>query len=505
MKNKFLYILIIVLFAVACSEDILDVPNENSYNGSTFFTTVTSYKEASTAMYTPLLFEGMYCREFYFIFDLLGNDAEKNFSLIGGLLELPLYTHTPNTGELSFIWNSCYKIVFRTNFVLDLMEKWEPADDLEIALKQRITGEASFLKSLAYFWLVTCYGDVPLKKTLADHEILECERDPVAEIWASIERDLQSAVNNLPVDYESDEDYGRATKGAAVALLGKSYLYQKKYSEAIAEFIKLESAPYDYDLTESLDDLFVNDQKTKETLFAVMHGEWQGWGVANAYYMFGSGQEGWGGKATHTGRAMEYGFNDWWNVLVSDALVEAYTYTDESGTSYIDPRAALTYYSNESQGGDVTWCDECAEGAKSYPDYIKEGQVSWRKYEYYERKDKYGTPDSPINGQIIRYADVLLMLAEAYIETGAVDNALPLINRVRVRSDAFEYTSLGSQSDARAILKHERQIELAGEQSRFFDLVRWGSLVETINAEKQAAIGIQPVKRFSCIITYSSK
>lgn len=498
MKNKVLYTLIIVLFTVACSENILDVPNENSYDGSTFFTTATSYTEASTAMYTPLLFNGMYSREFYFIFDLLGNDAEKNFSLGGGLLEFPLYTFTPNNSELNYFWNSSYKIVFRTNFVLDLMEKWETSSEADSQLKQQITGEASFLKALAYFWLVTCYGDVPLKNSIADHAILECERTPAADIWASIETNLKNAIDNLPVSY-SDDDYGRATRGAAVALLGKAYLFQKKYAEAIVEFNKLENAPYDYDLAESLDDIFIKDTKTKETVFAVMHGEWQGWGVGNPYYYFG-GQEGWGDKITISGRAMEYGFNDWWNVLVSDALVESFHYTDLSGARYIDPRAALTFYSNEAQGGDVTWCDECDQGAQSYPDYVKEGQVSWRKYEFYEVVNSYGNPDSYINSQIIRYADVLLMLAEANIETGAVNNALTLINRVRARSGAFEYTTLGNQDQARTILRHERQMELAGEQTRFFDLVRWGTLVQTINAEKQAALSIQPVKDYHVLL-----
>ena len=79
MKTKIIYSLLIVLFTMSCSEDILDVPNENAYNGDTFFTTPAAYEEAATAMYTPLLHNGMYAREFYFIFDLLGNDADKNF------------------------------------------------------------------------------------------------------------------------------------------------------------------------------------------------------------------------------------------------------------------------------------------------------------------------------------------------------------------------------------------------------------------------------------------
>jgi len=503
MKKKLFYIIFIAAFLGACSESFLDVKNEDDYDASSFFTNATTVTEASTAMYTPLLFQGMYEREFYFIFDLLGNDANKNFPLQGSLLDFPLYTHSPNSGELNYLFNSCYKMVFRANMMLDILSKWEPVIESEIALKTRIAGEAKFIKSLAHFWLVTCYGDVPLKKTLADHYILQSPRDPKADIWADIELNLTEAIPMLPVSYPEVNsviaDYGRVTKGAAEALLGKTYLFQQKYTEAIAEFTKLQTAPYDYDLAESLDDIFINDLKTKETIFAVMHGEWQGWGVGNAYGMFG-GQETWGGKHTHTGRAMEYGFKDWWNVNVSDALVSAFAYEDESGDPYIDPRAKLTYYDDGAHGGDTTYCDECADGLIEYDTVVTSGLVSWRKYGMYESRPSYGQPDSYINSQVIRYADVLLMLAEAYIENNQADLALPLINAVRARSGAFEYTTLGTQAEARAILRHERHIELAGEQTRFFDLVRWGTLIETINVEKLASDGVQPVKPYHVLL-----
>ncbi|HCI55353.1 MAG TPA: RagB/SusD family nutrient uptake outer membrane protein [Bacteroidales bacterium] len=327
---------------------------------------------------------------------------------------------------------------------------------------------------------------------------------PKAEIWAAIEADLTDAIDKLPLaqDY-APSDYGRASRGAAVALLGKAYLYQKKYTQAITEFTKLMKPPYDYDLANSLDDIFIHDLKTKETIFAVMHGEWQGWGVGNAYGMFG-GQESWANKTTHTGRAMEYGFNDWWNVLISPTLVDAFTYNDESGVSYIDPRAALTFYDNldGTKGGDTIYCEECPDGKLSYAKAVgTAGPIySWRKYELYELRKNYGQPDSYINSQVIRFADVLLMLAESYIENNEVEKALPLINKVRKRSGAFEYTSLGTQPEAREILRHERRIELAGEQSRYFDLVRWGILVQTINAEKQIVEKTQPVKDFHVLL-----
>lgn len=92
------------------------------------------------------------------------------------------------------------------------------------------------------------------------------------------------------------------------------------------------------------------------------------------------------------------------------------------------------------------------------------------------------------------------MLAESYIETNDLTKALPLINQVRVRSGAFAYTSLGTQTEARTILRRELRIELAGEQSRYFDLVRWGILVQTINAEKQIVESIQPVKDYHVLL-----
>lgn len=134
------------------------------------------------------------------------------------------------------------------------------------------------------------------------------------------------------------------------------------------------------------------------------------------------------------------------------------------------------------------------------PDYVAGPYdldvISWRKYQRYENIESEGLPQSPINSHIIGYADVMLLLAEAYIESGQVGDALPLINRVRARSGAYEYTNLGAQDAARTILRHERQIELAGEQSRFFDLVRWGILVPTINSEKSD----QPVKDYHVLL-----
>jgi hypothetical protein len=156
-------------------------------------------------------------------------------------------------------------------------------------------------------------------------------------------------------------------------------------------------------------------------------------------------------------------------------------YPDESGDTYTDPRAAVTFYDNlGTKGGDEQYCDECPDGIESYAGAVgTEGPIfSWRKYELYEQRHNYGQPDSYINSQVIRFADVLLMLAESYIETNAVSNALPLLivsGNVRVRLSISRWERR---------MRHGRFCaasagRLAGEQARYFDLVR-GSLVSTV-------------------------
>src|SRR5207253_9377284 len=128
---------------------------------------------------------------------------------------------------------------------------------------------------------------------------------------------------------------------------------------------------------------------------------------------------------------------------------------------------------------------ECAGGAIAYP-YATRG-YRWLKYEYYNKVAQIGGTYSGINGQVIRYADVLLLLAESYIQQGNTGSApLALINQVRNRVGAVPYPSLGDQAAAFDILKRERRLELSGEQARYFDLIRWGIAKQTLNAERAA-------------------
>ncbi|MEL6922901.1 MAG: RagB/SusD family nutrient uptake outer membrane protein [Bacteroidota bacterium] len=506
MKKLLLTLSALVVFAVSCSEDVFNVPNENAYSDATYFASAAQFNEALTATYSTLLHTGMYSRDWYFTFDLLGNDAERDAPLLGDLAELHNFSYNSANPILYNLWRSLYRVVLRANLVITRAGEWEPELDSDAVQRDRFIAEASFLKAFAEGYLVANWGRVPLYPTYDDHFLAEVPRaSSIEEAWSAAEASLLRAIDGLPETAEA----GRATKGAAIALLGRFYMYQGKYNEAITQLEKLTQAPYSYALLDNFDDLFApTTGANSESIFFIPHGEWQGWGVGNAFYMFG-GQETWGGRATHTGRAMEYGWNDWRNVKVNASLVDAYTYADESGADYTDPRAALTFYGDVDSGGDTDFCHGCegtvidpapayfvadadGVGPYMYPFGENDNGYRWRKYNLYEYEEKHSLPQSPINSQVIRYADVLLMLAEAYIETGSTGQALDLINAVRARSGAFEYGSLGDQSSAREIVRRERRLELAGEQLRWFDLNRWGVAKEVINAEKQRELGNQP-------------
>lgn len=475
---------------VGCKKDLLDVKNENNYSDQTYFKKAPQFNEALIATYSVFLHQGMYSREMYFIYDLIGNDAEKDAPLLGDLLQLSDYSYASSNGLPKSLWASLYRMIFRANIVIGKANEWQPTETSDQDLKKQYIAEAKFLRSFAYFYLVNSWGRVPLRLSIEDSKKSASPRVAVTEIWKTIEADLAAAIPGLPVAHDAT-NRGRATKGAAIALLGKSQLFQKKYSEAATTLESLTKMPFAYSLNPSFDNQFSESSGTSpETVFDVPH-KWTDWAIGNQYYMFG-GQEAWGGKTAHTGRAQEYGFNDWRNVFISTAQVNAFTYPHPvTGLAYTDPRAKLTFYGDALSGGDVDYCNTCAGGAKPYVFNASNG-YRWRKYEPYEWLEQSGGPQSSINSQVIRYSDVLLMLAESYIEQNQADKALPLINQVRARVGAVAYPTLGSQTTATSILRRERQVELAGEQVRWFDLVRWGIAKQTLNAEKQIQIGKQP-------------
>jgi len=497
MKKLFLYTLValIVVGMGSCKKSLLDLKSQSAYDYNTYFNNNNAMNEAVVATYATLLHNGLWARDYYFIFDMLGHDAKKTTNLQGGFANLADYSFGTDEGDIAVLWNSLYRMIFRANVVIDRANAWNPASATDQQNAKQYIAEARFLRSYAYFNIVNLWGAAPLI-TAYDSVVNNkyFPRTPAASIWNFIESDLTAAIADLPLEYDAATTLGRATKGAATALLGKTYLYEKKWDLAQTTLEKLTQAPYKYALDPSYDHLFsTTNQTSVENIFQVMNGAWTDWSIGNQYYVFG-GQETWGGKATHSDRAQEYGFKDWFNTYVTTTAVNAFHYPNPiGGAPYVDPRAYSTFYGDKASGGDTVYCEHCALGKISYPFNAADpqGDYSWRKYEYYDMVSSYGGPQSPINGQIIRFADVLLMLAEAHIQQGDISSTpLGLINKVRQRAGAVAYPSLGAnQTAAMDILMRERRLELCGEQSRYFDLIRWGIAKQTINAEKAAEPG----------------
>jgi hypothetical protein len=477
-----------MLGSVSCKKSLLDVENPGAYSYETYFTDAPQINEAVIATYAVLLHNGMWSREYYFIMDLLGNDAKRDAPLQGDIRPLSDYTFNPSNSIITNLWAALYRMVLRANVVVDRATAWNATTDANIALKKQYIAEAKFLRAYANMQLVTLWGRVPLRNSYNEAvNNLYPKRNSTDELWKAVEDDLTAAIADLPLPKDQPAaNLGRATKGSAIALLGRAYLYQKKYQQANTTLLPLTQPPYTYILSPKYDDLFTEtNQSNPEIIFQVMHAKWTDWGIGNQYYVFG-GQETWGNKATHSDRAQEYGFNDWRNVYVSDALVASFRYKDESNKDYLDPRAKSTFYGDAASGGKTDYCNHCPGGTIPFPFTSSEGGYRWRKYQYYEDVKSYGGPASGINSLVIRYADVLLMIAETYIQAGNPDAAKPFINDVRRRSGAFEFTTLGSKDNAMQILMRERRLELGGEQSRYFDLLRWGLLKQELNKELKA-------------------
>jgi hypothetical protein len=296
---------------------------------------------------------------------------------------------------------------------------------------------------------VTRFGDVPLI-TVIPETGAGFPKSPKAEVYNQIIADLQEA--SAVLLEKGQEENGRANKGAAIALLGKVYLYLEQYDQALTEFNKLSG----YGLEANYFDNFMEEtEHGVESIFEVEYDDDLGYSARWNSDVSGAGPN----EATFRGQ--EYGFNDWFNVFPSDDLLNEY----EAG----DPRFSANFYVNgDTFGGGTAVVDHFPSNGG--------GNAGWRKYQNYYKFVNEQAQASGINFKVIRYADVLLMMAEAenFRPGGNQDVAVGYINQVRDRVGMPLLPTGLSQSEVFDALVHERKVELAGEQVRFNDIVRWG-------------------------------
>ena len=475
--NTIKYMLMICLASitwVACSDDFADVDSFDK-NSENFFTSEEEYYQALVAAY-DLLQAG-------YINAILGEIASDN-TLCGGesatdvipWQEIDDMTHTPVNAGLRDIWGRMFAGVNRANYILEFK------DNIEFQGKETILAEATFLRAYYYFELVKWFGDVPLavdKRFLFGDE-QNVDRTPKDQVYAQIEADLIYAASVL--DYTpANGQYGRATKGAALALLGKAYLYQDKFTlaaEALQEVINSGqyalTQPAGVDITEegiyeslskdAYESLFERKgENGTESVFEVQYTDTQGAGFDCLQCVEGNVAVGFSGPRGYSGFHFDSGFS--FNVPTQESY-EAYEANDIrrdlSILNISEWNAATGSVYNEDAG------------------YEQTGLFN-RKY--IPRQDDLNTGDpnlnNPANYRAIRYADVLLMAAEALNRGGGNESlAQDYLNEVRERAGLAPTTAQGSALTE--AIYQERRVELMGEGHRFFDLVRTGRAAQTI-------------------------
>ncbi len=489
IKNSIL-ILILSLTFQSCTEEFLEVELKNDLGVESYYKTPEHAFDALTACYDPIKgrgFMGMTYQYVLYAFDdrcINENSALNEFA----------YAATTNQfqgGQYNWSpWAFCYKGVFRCNLALQHIPGIEiPGEEpTGYSKKERYLAEARFMRAMYYFYLTIHYYHPILLEEPAFDMTYPYTNASNQELWKFIEDDLLYAIDNLPKKSEyAKKDMGRATWGAAKALLGKSYLYQQKWSQAQNEFNDIiQSSEYALSLpagTDSID--YVNAY------------------LANFSYMDLPGKEGTVYDAEHNSESVfeikfinahENVINEWNPGLQGDGSLLA-QYFGPEGFKNVVPKAEMVEEFEATPAG-----HPCPKDPRLYASIFREGDmvdvfnpdnpqymVPFNQYlhsnsgitegyglkKYYfpnHRDDAYGEFLDPTNVRVIRYADILLMYAEASYHTGTGDG-LGALNQVRARAGLEPVDALTPQA-----IMHERDVEFFGEWLRFPDLVRWSQL-----------------------------
>lgn len=462
MKNNLkLYIsAIVVVFATILSgcESFLDKNPQGALTQTTFPVSASDALLATNASYSVMLDLSFHSGIFP-LADIMSDDARKGSNPTDQSSEIgpyENYTFTKTGPELKSWWSTLYLGIKRVNVVIEKV----PAIDMDESLRSRYIAEAKFLRGMFYFDLVKAWGDVPLVLSL--NPPLQMVRSPKADIYNQIIEDLQSAIADLDEkSAQPSEEYGRATKGSARALLAKVYLF-------LGDFVNAEK----YAL-----EVITSNEYGLEPLFTDANGVLGEHGIESVFEIGAIGIEGTGGNQFANVQGVRGTPNRGWGFNRPTPNLRA---SFESG----DPRLKGTIIDL----GDIIDGIEI-KGDGTTPDITTDENGNVLETECYNRK--VWTPGNDVSSQfghnkrILRYADVLLIAAEALNENNKSSVALPYLNQVRARAREGNNAILPDITTTdkvalRDIILNERRHELAMEGNRFWDLVRTGKAASVL-------------------------
>lgn len=432
MKKYKYYLPLLVFIFASCKKEFLDLNPISTIAPGQFFKTAGDAVTAVNACYASLAQSSQYG----YTFEVLMEARADNYtdqdpsSNAGQNYQINRYSDNPGNTNFYNAWVGVYNSIFRCNTLLTAID----GISMDATLKNRIKGEARFIRALDYFNLVRLWGPVPLLTTATDPvNAVNLKRDDITAIYKQVEEDLVFAAANLPATYAATET-GRVTTGAAKGLLGKVYLYQKKYAAAQTVLQDVISSNVFILLPQVADVFNTTNKYNKEILFAVRYAK----GVAN----------------------QDHGF--WYansqTITVDTTLMKAYDDGDlrkalseavkPTGNANMMPRKFLDEPVNGNAGND-------------FP--------------------------------VLRFADVLLMQAEILNEQGynAAGDAFTYLNMIRNRAGLTKKltaTDLPDQESFRREVYRQRRLELPFECDRWFDLLRTNRAVSEILANKKVTL-----------------
>jgi hypothetical protein len=462
MTHRTIQIIFILILFIGC-EKHLEVEPTDKINTQSYYKTEEDAVGAINAAYAPLQYEGSFKLALWVLGDIMSDDALMGGAGAGDDIAtnaLENFSTTADNEKAYILWSAHYSGIYYSNVVLDKI----PNMDIDEDLKNRIIGEAYFLRATYYFYLAFYFGDVPLYTTVPDPNNLNISRTPAEKVWEQVISDYINAGERLPESYSGD-NVGRALKGGAYGMLAKTYLILERWQDCIDACKKVEAISR-HRLLPNYADLwnYLSSNNNDEALFDIQHHYYEG---------------GWNGTGNYISEftAPRYQFigeNRGWGFGVPTVDHVGNTYKTD------DTRKNVNIISP----GDSIWNLNKEEWYVHQAKYSPYSGYNVKKYLFLEYN---GTNASmmffPLNFHALRYADVLLMHAEALNELnpGSAE-AHEYLNQVRRRAfqnNDNDITGLDQLQLREAIYK-ERRAELFFEGWRWIDLVRTGRVTQVM-------------------------
>lgn len=435
---------------------------QGEFSTGVFYQNQTQANQALNGVYNAISFSS-FNNAIWVFGDIASDDAVKGGNP-GDQAEITFidqFSANASNGIIYNYWKFSYEAIARANNVIANV----PGVKMDEEMKNRFIGEAKFIRAYSYFNLVNIFGKVPLKLLPPlTQATIQVPLSDVSAIYLQIETDLTDAAAVLPVLY-NPSDQGRVTRGAALAMLGKVSLYQGNWSAALGYFQQVEALGIYHLLPKYSDNFKLVYNNGSESIFAIQH-------LTDQNPFTGNGLNQWFAPAPGG-----YYFN-----APTQNLVDAF---EKSATGEVDPRL------DASIGRDgQPWLNGEIFSASWSP---ATGYLTKKHQQPFSEVPSSRKEDGGLCYIYLRYADLLLMKAEAFNENGNIDSARANINKVRQRArasftgtlptDLLADITTSDKSQLATDIQKERRVELAQEFHRYFDLMRWGK------ALSEAALG----------------